>query len=133
MVGETMTKRPYVRLETRPMELRLPVPRPACPVCQTLYRIRRRNEIDLEPDPDPPLIRRGGVTGSCGSCNTRFEVFVTKDTISDEPLKTTLEIRRFKFVAVELHNMVKDALANYWIATHKGPLPKILQLEEVEI
>jgi hypothetical protein len=114
-------RRVNVRLRTRTVVLELPVPRLECPICNTLWRIQnphRSKEDGDERQKNPTLIRRGGITGSCGYCQTRFkaEVFTSP--------------KRFRYIAQTLENIVKSKLANYWISTHKGPLPKILQLEE---
>jgi hypothetical protein len=66
----------------------------------------------------PPMIRRGGLSGSCGYCSTVY--------------KTVSNRTQFYYVAKALEHIVKEKLANYWLATHKGPLPSILHLEEQE-
>lgn len=109
-------RRVNVRLRTRTVILTLPVPRLECPVCNTLDRIQK-----LEREPGfQSLIRRGGTTGSCGDCCTRYDAEVL-----DNP-------KRFRYVAVHLEKIVKDQLANYWIVHRKTPIPTILQLEETK-
>jgi len=126
MVGETMRKRTNIRLRTRTVHLDLPVPRLECPVCNTLDRIQK-----VERD-SKTLIRRGGDTGSCGHCGTRYEVQLKKDVIISIVDKKSVHVTKFRYMAASLAPIVRDQLANYWIAHRKGKLPEILRLE-VEI
>jgi hypothetical protein len=107
----------HIRLKTNWRMDGLPVPRPNCPVCSTLDRIQ--TDGWNRDRPGTSRIRRGGTRGSCGTCQTEFSIITRK-------------IGKFaiqhKYIPIKFNKIVRDKLANYWIAHRKGKLPKILEV-----
>lgn len=114
-----MKGRIYIRMRSRSLKTTLPVPRAQCPVCNTLDRIQKdwKKVGEITGIKDTVFIRRGGVRGSCGYCQTEYNIVINKTDVTH------------RYEAVKLHKMVRDKLANYWVANRKGKQPKILTLE----
>lgn len=105
-----------IRLRTNWIKARFPNPRPQCPVCGTLRRIQNGDW------PARILLRSGSLRGSCDICKTIYGLEVGPGGM-----------KKHRYVAQSLNRTVKVKLANYWIATHKGPIPKMLRIDEEEI